>query len=104
MFDKYFALYEKHRDRTENPYTNAFVGVVVNPAGSETGIADVISAAVRTVPLDKKHIAALGKLASVTASRIEEQRGLLRQKLLDKYGAKDAKALAALAPFSFTVA
>jgi hypothetical protein len=103
VFDKYQELYEKHRDRTENPYTNAFVGVVIHPDRADQKIADVLSAAVRTGPLDKKHIAAMAKLAGVTASRIEEQRVLIRQKLLDKYEAKDAKALAALDPFSFAV-
>ncbi len=101
VFEMYMKLHEQHRVPLENPYVQAVIGIVINPAKEEKSIADVVSVSGTALVIEKKHAKQLLQLATVTLARIEEQRQLFREAILKKFTAKDHKSLLALDELSF---
>jgi hypothetical protein len=66
VFDYFLDLRRKHILHDENAYSQALIGIVLNPKDASAKIADVVSTAVTVLTLDDEHLQQFSNLVAVS--------------------------------------
>jgi hypothetical protein len=74
VFEYFNDLRNKHIIHDENPFTQAFTGVVINDLAAQHKVADIISLAFNAFTVDDTHLAQLTQLVEITLKWVNEKR------------------------------
>lgn len=84
-FDYFQALRDKHAIHDENAYSQARVGILLNPRDEAKKIADVYSISMTSVTCDEAHLGSFLKLVEHTLAWVRDKKVELHGMLAEQY-------------------
>jgi len=102
-FNYFKALRDKHIIHDENPYSQSFVGVVINKPDAEYKIADVVSGPMISNTLDQGHFSPFFSLVKYALEWVSAQREELHNSLAKEYEKMSFEELNQLEIMTFKV-
>jgi len=103
VFEYFLDLRRKHIIHDENAYSQALIGIVLNPKDAPAKIADVVSTAVTVLTLDDAHLQQFSNLVAVSHEWVSAKRDELHRILAQKYERMRFEDLLALDDVKYTV-
>ena len=102
VFGYFHHLRDKHIIHDENPYSQAFTAVVLNPKGAQWKVADIVSLAMSAFTVDDDHLRSFSQLVDVTLAWVSAKRDELHNILGKEYEKWKYDDLLALPNISYT--
>jgi hypothetical protein len=102
VFDYFEDLRNKHIIHDENPYSQAFTGIVLNGREAKYKVADIVAIAFSAFTVNDDHLLQLRQLVDVTSAWVTAKREELHTLLGKTYEQKSYDELLALPEITFS--